>query len=168
VQSFIQWRDEWLLDIDELDQEHMRLVSLVNQAASRHCCLDPVLARDSPGGVNGPVIRVLEELGEEVRRHFRNEERAMRRCEYPDYEAHRYEHINLLADYAELMREVHRQGAQCLDLATLESLKEWLISHMVGADRKFGDYYRESVLGLGPKEPDSFTRRWMRLSLNDQ
>ena len=169
MRSFIRWRDEWLLDIEDVDREHRGLVSLLNRLAVAHCCSsmpagDP--NRQPPRG--DQVIEMLEALGEGVRRHFHNEEAVMRASGYPDYESHSYEHVTLLAEYAELMREIRQQGTQCLDLATLESLKEWLIGHIVGADQKFGRFYHEAAGDVPQRKPDAFARRWMRWSLRDQ
>jgi len=159
---YIEWRDIWLLDIEDVDQEHKELVDLVNELARRHHCA----RRDNGDGRSdgSEILELLQQIGESVREHFRNEEACMLNAGYPGYEQHRYEHITLLAEYAEFMREVHGEGPECIDETTLDALKGWLISHIAGADRRFGDYYRSTVTGVEQPRSDPFTRKWMRLA----
>ena len=91
----------------------------------------------------------------------------MQEAGYPDYDDHCYEHATLLAEYAELMRDIEREGLGCLDSKTLESLKNWVIGHLVGADQKFGAFCRELERGGHDRQPDAFSKRWMQLSLGD-
>lgn len=159
--DFIQWRDTWLLDIPEVDRENRQLVALLNRAA-RHLGCPEALPGARPQVRHERVMcRMMQDLGEHVRRHFEHEEAYMRGVVYPDYEIHCYEHLTLLAEYAELMRDVRDQGLVCLDLDTLDSLKGWLIGHIAGADRRFGDYYRDTRSGVLHRKPDPFSRYWL-------
>jgi hemerythrin len=167
VSSFIAWREDWLLGIADVDDEHRKLVALLNRIAERRCCGSDAGPARPDGADSALVVTMLAELGEEVRKHFRNEEGHMQEAGYPDYDDHRYEHLELLAEFAELMRDIERGGLECLDAATLESLKNWLLGHLAGADKRFGDYYRALVHGRRGRERDAFSRRWMRLSLGD-
>lgn len=162
MSAFIEWRDNWLLDIDDMDGEHKELVDMLNQLAERYCCVQ----RSGAGGVarRDKIVALLDDIGRHVKSHFDHEEACMSEAGYPGYEAHCYEHVTLLAEYAELMREVRREGVECLDQDTLGALKGWLIGHIAGADRRFGDYYRSTVLGAHPL-PDIFTRRWIQRSI---
>jgi len=146
--KFIKWRDDWLLHIADLDGEHRHLVALINRIAERFGIVAP---RDGVAGAKtageGEIYSMLEQLGEEVRRHFRHEEGFMEELDSPGYALHHYEHITLLAEYADLLRQVRRSGVGYLDFQTLVELKAWFISHIAGADRQFGEYYRELVGG---------------------
>ena len=52
----------------------------------------------------------------------------------------------MLAEYIVMVRDLERQSLIHLDSETLRSLHHWLVSHMVGADKDYADYYF-SILG---------------------
>ncbi len=165
MRSFIEWRDDWLLGISRMDDEHKQMVDLINQLAG--CCNcryqepDELHARPPFSA----ALALLDELGEQTRRHFRHEEQLMRDMSYPDYENHRCEHAMLLAEYAQWLRDIRRQGAGCLEESSLRNLKGWVIGHIVLTDKKLGDYYQDRVVGLAPSQPDAFSRRYLEISL---
>jgi len=143
----INWLDDWLLEIPELDKEHRELVELLNRLVRCQCASVTGQAGVSPLRRDQAVMDMLEELGRHVRLHFKHEEAWMLKAAYPDYEDHRYEHMTLLAEYAELVRDVRLQGVECLDQETLCALRGWLIGHIAGADRRFGEFRRSAPGG---------------------
>lgn len=140
MKSLIEWRDDWLLGIPRVDEEHQELARLFNRAAELFSCLEKE-TKGKDAGRSGEIIGLLRELGEHVRTHFQNEEGIMSDSGYPELEDHRYEHATLQAEYAELLRELDKKGLGCLDAETLDSLKTWLISHIANADMRFGEFY---------------------------
>jgi hemerythrin len=142
---FLKWRDDWLLHIEDLDGEHRQLVELLNRIAERFGIFAPRDAVGAKAQGEAEIYSMLKQLGEEVRHHFRHEEALMKESDFPEYDSHRYEHCILLAEYADLLRQVDHNGMGYLDFQTLTALKTWLIGHMVGVDRAFGDYYHEMM-----------------------
>ncbi len=154
--SAILWQESWTLGIDLIDVEHQSLVDGVNQLAARFT-LDPAQAAEpvGMGGGGNPhdtsanhaaLIKALEALAEQAREHFKHEETLMRAIDYPELASHCSEHALLLAEYIEMVRDLERQSLIHLDSETLRSLHHWLVSHMVGADKDYADYYF-SILG---------------------
>lgn len=147
MKAFIEWRDDWLLGIPQVDGEHRELARIFNRVAELYSCVD----EESSAGKNlehvAELIELLHEFGEHVRIHFQNEEAFMRDSGYPDFENHHYEHATLMAEYAELLRELDEKGVGCLDVETLDSLKTWLISHVANEDVRFGEFYRNWMHG---------------------
>ncbi len=158
MSDFVNWLDGWLLEIPELDKEHRDLVDMVNRLAQCRC---PEEGAARPAA-EVDVIAMLEDLSLHTRRHFQHEEAFMREVAYPRFEDHRYEHLTLLAEFAELLRDVKGTGLQCLDQRTMESLKGWLIGHIAGEDRRFGDYYRRLRNGVEGHGRGPFDRYWTR------
>ncbi|MET0004535.1 MAG: hemerythrin domain-containing protein [Candidatus Thiodiazotropha sp.] len=72
MKRFLTWRDDWYLGIDEIDQQHLHLVELVNQVA------DSVMRQNSESNDDGAAMRLVLQLQEETRQHFRDEEAFMR------------------------------------------------------------------------------------------
>jgi hemerythrin len=153
VRAFIEWRDEWLLGISQVNGEHQELTRLFNRAAERFSCAPEGPSAGKASERSREIIGLLQEFGEHVRIHFENEEDVMHDAGYPDFESHRVEHLTLLAEYAELLRELDKKGVECLDAETLDSLKTWLIYHVANEDIRFGEFYRNRARG-GANPPE--------------
>ncbi|MES9922963.1 MAG: bacteriohemerythrin [Candidatus Thiodiazotropha endolucinida] len=133
MKRFLTWRDDWYLGIDEIDQQHLHLVELVNQVA------DLVMTQNSESNDDGGAMRLVLQLQEETRQHFRDEEAFMRNHEYPQVSSHHREHALLQAELSHLIREIE-EGKRRLDIETLTSLKYWLIDHVIDSDMDIARY----------------------------
>ncbi len=157
MSDFIRWQDNWALKIPHLDQQHLELVAHINRIAdmvagdsSRPAAGaeagQHAVAQGRPGRCDDVPERSrlicdhVEELIEQTRAHFRDEEALMLRVDYPSYNEHKREHGILLAELVDLARQV-RQGAEQIGLGTLTALKHWLIVHIVTSDRAYAEYY---------------------------
>ncbi len=158
--DLIHWLDDWLLEIPEIDDEHREMVDLLNHLVQCQCRTEAHQGNVSKFRRDTAIMEMLEELGRHVRRHFKHEEACMLEAAYPQYEDHRYEHMTLLAEYAELLRDVRERGMQCLDAETLAALKGWLIGHIAGADRRFGDYHSRTRAGVPKLKQKPFDLYW--------
>ncbi|MCG8046994.1 MAG: bacteriohemerythrin [Candidatus Thiodiazotropha endolucinida] len=133
MKRFLTWRDDWYLGIDEIDQQHLHLVELINQVA------DSVMTQYSESNNDGGAMRLVLQLQEETRQHFRDEEAFMRNHEYPQVSSHHREHALLQAELSDLIREIE-EGKRRLDIETLTSLKYWLIDHVIESDMDIARY----------------------------
>lgn len=168
---FLRWRDEWTLQIDVLDEDHVELVELFNRIAALYGAQQ---VEHSGSGAPGPLARVaeaaagraqescplggttllecLQQLSERTRAHFHREEEFMRGIDYPDLAPHKSEHDLLLAELSDLMRRLREHRLDSLDTETLDGLKSWLIGHIIGEDRHFADFYY-GICGAREEKP---------------
>jgi hemerythrin-like metal-binding protein len=79
---------------------------------------------------------MIEELLVATTHHFDTESRYMTKCNYPGQSAHEAEHARLLSE-ALLFKAQFNQGRELL---VLQSIKDWLLDHIVYADRKMAAY----------------------------
>jgi hemerythrin-like metal-binding protein len=77
-----------------------------------------------------------------TRSHFHNEEQVMRDLGFPGLAEHHREHVMLLAELQDLIREIEN-GERQFGINTLKSLKLWQIDHVISSDREFMEYFRE-------------------------
>jgi hemerythrin len=162
--SAILWQESWTLGIDLIDAEHRSLVEGVNQLAARFTSDHPHAGEPvgmaggdaplDPVATHAALMTALDALAEQAREHFKHEENLMRAIDYPELASHRSEHALLLAEYVEMVRDLQRQRLIHLDSEMVQSLHHWLVSHMVGADKDYADYYF-SILGQQQKPPGS-------------
>lgn len=136
MDGIFKWRDEWLLGIPTLDDQHRVLADclnrLVNECASLH----------GPDGDGDParketLLQLMEELCERTRRHFAVEEDMMLEAEYPGYAHHQREHVMLLAELKATFAARVREGRCNMSPEILRALKSWFIVHVASSDREF-------------------------------
>ncbi len=122
------WDSVLSVENDEIDNDHRILVDLFN-----------LLGRSVVDGEERAYVdAVLEELIRCTAWHFSHEERLMLKHDYPELDAHRQEHLDLMDSVRELQREVLDTGR--LEEQEFEFLEQWLTGHILAADMKFGEY----------------------------
>jgi hemerythrin-like metal-binding protein len=112
----------------------MELVAVLNQ-------LHRFVIRKDTGHTNDKdeICQHLNKLANIARRHFKAEEALMQEKGYPRLAEHRREHLMLLAELREYLREIETESKQ-FTLATLTALKHWQIDHVIYSDRLFVDF----------------------------
>ncbi len=127
--TFIEWRDEFTVNNDEIDLEHKELVDLLNS-------LHEEMKGKRLNEVMGPM---LDRVIDHTRRHFATEEVAMQADAYPGLESHRTAHRALIQQ-VEKLKSRYAAGNMILTNEILDFLKEWLIGHMRDLDKDYGRY----------------------------
>lgn len=135
--ELLTWRDDWLLDIDLLDDEHRQMVHLINRLATP----DETI----------PLIQRLDDLIAHLRGHFQLELVFLREIGYPDMGGHSREHSMQMAEFVDMRRELARiplaSQPQTLEASDLRAIKHWFFNHVVAEDRRYAAFYREAVCG---------------------
>jgi hemerythrin len=128
---FAEWSDEFSVGVEEIDDDHKRLLRLLNE-----------LQTAVEAGERREVLgKVLDGLLHYVSYHFAHEEELFLRTNYPGYKAHERKH-RALTDTAHAIREDFQLSASmALPPQVLEFLKNWLCEDILGADRDFGAYF---------------------------
>jgi hemerythrin len=114
------------LELDEIDQQHEQLVSIMNLLTKR----------DADRAPKAELAELLEQLVEATLRHFEAEEAYMAGTGYPKLDTHQIIHRDLLAT---LQRHVGTfyTGHGRLGVQLLSFLKFWLSAHMKGIDELY-------------------------------
>ena len=125
----ISWDDSLDVDIEEINDDHHKLVNLFNMLSHA------VEEGDSIDYVDA----ILEELVTCTIWHFRHEERLMVRYRYDGMELHKSEHNNLI-EGVRAMQLMLREENRLPTSEDLEYLADWLTKHIVGQDMRLGFY----------------------------
>jgi len=145
--KILTWRDEWTLRIDTLDEDHREIVGLLSEIARRfgedsEQCELPRAGSTSDGGyAEEDLYASLDRFGALARRHFQREEEFIRTIDYPGLVDHCSEHLMLMAEFTDFVRDLRVRRVVHLDHQDLQALKQWVAAHVLGADRKFADHY---------------------------
>ena len=125
----IEWRDDFNINVAELDHQHQRLAELVNE-----------LHRAVTGGQDAREVGgILKRLLAFTRSHFETEERLMLEFDYPDFQAHKNEHDDLL-DQLECVARKISGGHGPVFAPEVDVSSDWVMVHMLGFDKPLGDY----------------------------
>lgn len=91
------------------------------------------------------VADTLNFLGAYVQKHFATEEAMHQRCRYPKAIEHKRIHDDFVKTYKELRAEYEQSGHKLdLLLKINKAAVGWLKEHVMGHDREFSTYYKES------------------------
>jgi hemerythrin-like metal-binding protein len=123
AKEWIPWDEMLATGHAVLDNDHRRLVAMVNRLADR--------VVNHKG--QDDYVSLLHELVAHTRAHFGREEQLMAECHYPDADAHKSEHARLLHDALEYMSEVEKSSAPSVSM--LYFFDQWLTRHIMTWDR---------------------------------
>ncbi|MDX2493642.1 MAG: bacteriohemerythrin [Desulfuromusa sp.] len=128
--QMFQWKDTYNTGVTLMDQQHRRLVDLINNLFQ--CMKD--------GGDRMIVGEIVDELVNYTVTHFRSEEDLMQKNNYPDLAAHQQIHksfVEKVGIYAEKLKA----GERLPPVDIYNFLTDWLISHIEKQDRDgYGKY----------------------------
>lgn len=125
----IVWDDALSVEVDEIDEDHQKLVDLFN-----------MLSHSVENGDSTEYIdAVLDELISCTAWHFKHEERLMLLYSYQGLDEHRTEHNELIDSVRDLQKKFH-QANKVLTNDDIEYLEDWLTAHILGHDMKLGFY----------------------------
>ena len=130
----IEWLEKWNTGIPDIDSQHHVLVEKLNL----------VFYTLNSKEEYEKLETHLSEFLNSTRLHFLSEEKHMKKYHYPDYSSHKKEHHLLLAELTQLITDVKTKHIN-VDKATLRSLKNWLISHIMVADKDYSQFYHTQI-----------------------
>jgi len=126
------WDNSLSVQVQEIDEDHRRLVDLFN-ILNRS-----VVEGDEPNYIEA----VLEELLSCTIWHFKHEERLMLKYSYDGLLEHKAEHQELIESAKELQQKFLQEG-KSLSNEDVEFLELWLTGHILGTDMELGSYLGE-------------------------
>jgi two-component system chemotaxis family response regulator WspR len=125
--AWIDFREEYQSGVTLLDQQHMNLINLLNR-------LNLAIDVDALPEV---VMKLFEQIFNEVSQHFATEEELLKKHQFPDYEKHKAEHLSLLDELRGFRTSLHTPGK---DMVASRWLKVWLLDHIQYADRESAQF----------------------------
>jgi hemerythrin len=128
--ALMEWSPAFSVKVKKYDDQHKKLVDLVNQL------------HDAMKAGEGITIlgTVLQSLIAYTGSHFADEEKMMQANAYPDYAKHKAAHEALVKKVLELQQQF-QSGKTMLTMSVMSFLKEWLVNHIQGEDKKYGIYF---------------------------
>jgi hemerythrin-like metal-binding protein len=130
----VDWKDEYSVGIESIDQQHKKLINLINMLQTS---VDYSTGEEFERECLAAVV-------DYTKTHFVYEEGLMSQYGYPDFEAHKAQHQKMINKVDELLSAYEERPESAMQ-DTLDFLKQWLIRHINGTDKQ----YSEFLLGKG-------------------
>lgn len=124
----IIWTDEFSIGDAKIDEEHLRLIQLINR-------FNLSIEKEASNTI---LADTFDRLISYTLEHFKNEEAQLLKCNYPEYEAHVEEHKKLVQTLMDLNKEKKYIFPENIS----SFLNSWLIDHIMTCDKKYMSYLR--------------------------
>lgn len=124
--AFITWKSEYSVGNEKLDQQHQKLIELINK-------LHEAMKTGKAGKEIGLIV---DEMVDYAKFHFEAEEKLMTEKKYIGLGSQKNEHAAFIKKTAEFQNEI-KSGKLAVSLEVLNFLKDWLTNHILVSDMKY-------------------------------
>ena len=129
---FVTWKDSYSVGIASIDQDHKKLLGMINQLqTAAHYHTDDDM-----------IEQTLNDLVDYTKYHFAREEDMMREHNYPDFDAHKQQHEEMVKQVVKFIDEYRVDKTRTIDNVTMY-LKTWLINHINGSDQQYAPFLQQ-------------------------
>ncbi|SCX81161.1 bacteriohemerythrin [Desulfoluna spongiiphila] len=129
--SMLNWTDDMLVHIDEIDDQHRNLFLLINR----------LIIHKRNQGRREELMDLIRVLVAFAQTHFRTEDHHMAETSYPLAMVHSKEHLKFTERIKEFATD-YEKGVEDLSDKMLSFLRVWWTTHVAGSDKKFATYLR--------------------------
>ena len=133
--ALLQWDGSFSVKVAEMDQQHQRLVSMINE-------LDDAMKQGKGKDVLSKIVNGMISY---TVTHFKTEEDHFDRLGYPEADSHKNEHAAFVKKVSEF-KEGFAKGKIGLSIEVMGFLSDWLKSHIKGTDMKYSQFFNEHGL----------------------
>ncbi len=133
MKNLIDWGPSLSVGLDSIDEQHKKLVDLVNK----------LFFAMSDGKASDILGNIFGELVTYTKTHFAHEEQLFAKYKYPDIAKHKEEH-KALTDKALALQADFKSGKVSMSREVLQFLKDWLSNHITKEDKKYGPFLKEN------------------------
>jgi diguanylate cyclase (GGDEF)-like protein/hemerythrin-like metal-binding protein/PAS domain S-box-containing protein len=155
--QFFYWNPSFEIGIASIDAQHRRLVDLINDLAT--AIID--------GGALPQVAALIDELLDYAAQHFADEEKILDRTTLSDAEKtrHRATHRGFVEKVREIATHDDLMSTEVSE-RVLDFLITWLVSHILGSDRKIARSLETRTTAAGASVEDHGEQSVAQLLIN--
>lgn len=128
----IAWSDYLSVGVVEMDEEHRRFITRVNDLNQA------VIEAEG----KATVVSLMESMLMEATHHFSHEQELLAHWNYPDVDAHSATHAVLASEFDRVMKEIEATDISFVWALKGLRLKQLLVDHLLKEDMKYRDFLR--------------------------
>ncbi|BBD08792.1 bacteriohemerythrin [Desulfovibrio ferrophilus] len=128
----IEWNDSLKLGVSEIDEQHEKLIALINDLYDAF----------TQGKAQDVVDNIVSEAHDYIGYHFSTEQRLMEEHGYPVMDDHIEEHEDYILKSSDYLM-ASQDSDKNLPQDVLDYLTDWWKSHINGTDRKLTHFLKE-------------------------
>ncbi len=136
--ELIKWNKEMELGIPSIDEQHKKLVDLMNEFYEEL----------EEGKKEEAIERFLDELGNYLVYHLDYEEKFLEKIGYSDFKNHKKTHEMFKKFYKEEIERV-KKGDEKAVRELIAFTLSWLYTHIMKTDKKYAKFYFEKYSKRG-------------------
>ncbi len=129
------WDQTFSVNVKEIDLQHQKLVDMLNQ-------LHELMKSGQGKEALGPV---LDDLIKYAAVHFATEEKYFDKFGYKETQTHKGEHKRFV-DKVVAFQNDFKKGNTMLTIDVMNFLKDWLVKHIKGTDKRYTKCFNEHGL----------------------
>jgi len=130
--ALANWQDSYSVKIDQIDNQHKKLFGYINEI---HEAMKNRTTKDELG-------KIIDKLVNYTVDHFRTEEKYFDMYNYPDKANHKVEH-EVFIDRVNTFKDDFTSGKLLVSLEIINFLRDWLVNHINGTDKKYAPFLIE-------------------------
>jgi hemerythrin len=132
-----QWKDEYNLNIEEIDKQHRKLMEIGKKAYD-------IAVIDDGYDRYDEIITILDELLEYTKYHFEYEENMLKQYNYEHIHNQEEEHGFYVYKIKQVAsREDIDENQRKVVLEIIDFLSKWISEHIMGADKKYAVFLKK-------------------------
>ncbi|MBT7615970.1 MAG: hemerythrin family protein [Calditrichaeota bacterium] len=129
MNEIFKWKDEYLIGINEIDEQHKKLFSI---ASSFEQSIDLDQSKNA-----------LMNVFQYTREHFRLEEGYMKNVNFPGIERHMLEHESFISEFNELVSNFGNSDSERSNI--LDFFSHWIVDHICKNDHLLALFVENSA-----------------------
>lgn len=130
IRKHFKWKPEYVTGNKRIDKEHKQMFEILEEAFSE---VDDALREVK-------IKKVLHQLYDFMKVHFKNEEILMKRANYPEYKKHVDMHHKIVNEANELLLTINETDDKLFEKKLALFIDEHIITHMLKDDTVFVEY----------------------------
>jgi hemerythrin-like metal-binding protein len=134
IPDLMAWGPKLILGIDEIDEQHKELVSLINRL---HKAMKLKKGSQKSG-------EILKELADYTVYHFGHEETLFEKYGYPEKTDHVKIHKELV-DQVVMFKTQFEEGKASLTMDLMNFLTDWLKNHILKTDKAYVPFLKKNI-----------------------
>ncbi|BCR05047.1 hypothetical protein DESUT3_21160 [Desulfuromonas versatilis] len=130
--EFFKWKDQFSVQIPEMDIQHQKFFFLLNQIHQFN-----EEKRNNSEFLEGH----FRELFAYVVTHFDDEEKLLEQTGYEGLALQKKQHKYFKEQLVQL-RDQHFKGNAAVPQSVLNFMRDWFLNHILEVDKQYGDYFK--------------------------